>query len=184
LQWPETFNLIFGRTLNPYNRSLTPGGSSGGEGALIALNGSPLGVGSDVGGSIRIPAAFCGIYGLRPSYGRIPYQGTANSLEGQDSVPSVLGPMSSSLGGVKAFMKAVIDMRPWSKDPLAVRKSWDDDGYNLVEHGNGKGLCFAIMWDDGFVIPHPPIIRGLELAKTALLDAGHKGEMHISCPWF
>ncbi len=50
LQWPETYNKIFGRTLNPHNRSLTSGGSSGGEGALIGLKGSPLGVGSDIGG--------------------------------------------------------------------------------------------------------------------------------------
>jgi amidase len=51
-QWPETFNNIFGRTTNPHNRKLTSGGSSGGEGALIALKGSPLGVGSDVGGYV------------------------------------------------------------------------------------------------------------------------------------
>lgn len=50
LQWGETYNHVFGRTLNPYNLSLTPGGSSGGEGALIAMHGSPLGVGTDIGG--------------------------------------------------------------------------------------------------------------------------------------
>lgn len=65
----ETINNIFGRTLNPANRKLTSGGSSGGEGALIALKGSPLGVGSDIGGSIRIPAGFNGLYGLRPTVG-------------------------------------------------------------------------------------------------------------------
>lgn len=54
IQWPETFNNIFGRTTNPYNRSLTSGGSSGGEGALVALKGSPLGVGSDIGGYVSL----------------------------------------------------------------------------------------------------------------------------------
>lgn len=54
-QWPETFNNIFGRTSNPYNRNLTSGGSSGGEGALIAMGGSPLGVGSDIGGFVVGP---------------------------------------------------------------------------------------------------------------------------------
>ncbi|KAF8832169.1 hypothetical protein HHX47_DHR1001153 [Lentinula edodes] len=160
LMWSETFNHIFGRTSNPYNRSLTSGGSSGGEGALVA---------------------FCGTYGLRPSYGRVPYAGCVNSLEGQDSVASVLGPLSNSLSGIKTFMKAVIDARPWLKDPLAVRKRWSDDEYNLADHGNGKNLCFAIMWDDGLVVPHPPIIRGLEVVKKALLNAGHKGENFI---WF
>ncbi|KAJ3760549.1 general amidase [Lentinula raphanica] len=174
LMWTETYNHVFGRTSNPYNRSLTSGGSSGGEGALIAMRGSPLGVGSDIGGSIRIPAAFCGTYGLRPSYGRVPYAGCVNSLEGQDSVPSVLGPFSNSLAGIKTFMKTVIDAQPWLKDPLAVRKRWSDDEYNLADHGNGENLCFAIMWDDGIIVPHPPIIRGLEMVKKALLDAGHK----------
>lgn len=122
LMWGETFNNIFGRTSNPHNRSLTSGGSSGGEGALVALKGSPLGVGSDIGGSIRDPAALCGVYGLRPSYGRIPYGGAVNSMEGQDSMPSVLGPLSGSVGGLKIFMEAVINAEPWLRDPLTVRK--------------------------------------------------------------
>lgn len=72
LMLSETVNAVYGTTVNPFNRNLTCGGSSGGEGALIAMRGSPLGVGSDVGGSIRIPAAWQGLYGLRPSYNRIP----------------------------------------------------------------------------------------------------------------
>jgi amidase len=174
VMWPESFNNIFGRTTNPHNRSLTPGGSSGGEGALVALKGSPLGVGSDIGGSIRIPSAFCGLYSLRPSYGRVPYCGALNSLEGQDSVQSVFGPMTNSVGGVKAFIKAVVNAKPWLKDPLAVRKKWQEDEYNLADHGSGKDLCFAIMWDDGVVVPHPPIRRSLEMTKAALEKAGHK----------
>jgi len=175
LMWPETYNHIFGRTVNPYNRKLTSGGSSGGEGALIALKGSPLGVGSDIGGSVRIPAALCGIYGFRPSYGRVPYAGCANSMEGQDSVPSVLGPLSRSLSGIKAFMQSVAASKPWERDPLAVRKAWDEEGYQLRDHGGDpKALVFAILWDNGHVVPHPPIKRGLEEAKNALEKAGHK----------
>ncbi|KAI5124663.1 hypothetical protein M0805_004271 [Coniferiporia weirii] len=176
LMWPETFNNIFGRTLNPHNRGLTCGGSSGGEGALIGMKGSPLGVGSDIGGSIRIPSAFNGIYGLRPSNNRIPYEGAANSMEGQDSIPSVLGPLSISLSGVKAFTKAVVDLKPWRKDPLVVRKSWDEDAYQLKEHGDGKDLCFAILWDNGCTIPTPPIHRALELTKKALEAKGIRGK--------
>ncbi|KAG9314390.1 amidase signature domain-containing protein [Chiua virens] len=173
LMWPETFNNIFGRTTNPYNRSATCGGSSGGEGALIALKGSPLGVGSDIGGSVRIPAALCGLYGLRPSYGRVPYGGALNSLEGQDSVLSVLGPMTSSISGLKTFMEAVIKAKPWLRDPLAVRKKWDEDEYLLKDRDNGRKLCFAIMWDDDVCIPHPPVIRALELVQAALTKVGH-----------
>ncbi|EJD03924.1 general amidase [Fomitiporia mediterranea MF3/22] len=174
LMYGETHNSIFGRTVNPLNRNLTCGGSSGGEGALIAMKGSPLGVGSDIGGSIRIPSAFCGVYGLRPSYNRIPYEGSANSIEGQDSVPSVLGPLSTSLSGVKAFTKAVVDLKPWAKDPLAIRKAWDEDAYQLKEHGDGKDLCFAILWSNGSTLPTPPIHRSLEITKKALETQGIK----------
>lgn len=76
----ETINNIVGYTTNPKNRNLSAGGSSGGEGALISLKGSPLGFGTDIGGSIRIPAAFCGLYGLRPSAGRMPYEGYVLSM--------------------------------------------------------------------------------------------------------
>ncbi|KAG1736073.1 general amidase [Suillus paluster] len=165
LMFPETFNNVFGRTTNPYNRSLTSGGSSGGEGALVALRGSPLGVGSDIGGSVRIPAAFCGLYGLRPSYGRVPYCGARNSLEGQDSVLSVFGPMTNSISGVKIFMKATL---------LQFGRSGTKTSTISLDHGSGKDLCFAIMWDDGVVVPHPPIRRSLEITKAALQKAGHK----------
>ncbi|KAL5535558.1 hypothetical protein ACEPAF_3652 [Sanghuangporus sanghuang] len=174
LMWPETFNNVFGRTVNPHNRNLTCGGSSGGEGALIGMKGSPLGVGSDIGGSIRIPSAFNGLYGLRPSYNRIPYAGSRNSMEGQDSVPSVLGPISNSLSGLRVFMKAVIGLKPWTKDPLAIRKTWDEESYQLKEHGDGKDLCFAILWDNGVTIPTPPIRRALEMTKKALEAQGIK----------
>jgi aspartyl-tRNA(Asn)/glutamyl-tRNA(Gln) amidotransferase subunit A len=73
--WWETDNLVFGRTNNPWNLSRTAGGSSGGEAAAIASGLSPLGVGTDLGGSIRAPAHFCGIVGLKPTIGRVPYTG-------------------------------------------------------------------------------------------------------------
>jgi Amidase len=83
--------------------------------------------------------------------------------------------MANSIVAIKVFMKAVINTKPWLNDPLAVRKKWDEDEYNLVDHGSGKKLCFAIMWDDGVVVPHPPIRRSLEMTKAALQKAGHKG---------
>ncbi|KDR80683.1 hypothetical protein GALMADRAFT_60825 [Galerina marginata CBS 339.88] len=175
LMWGETYNHVFGRTLNPYNRSLTPGGSSGGEGALLAMKGSPLGVGTDIGGSLRIPSAFCGLYTLRPSYARLPYYGAANALSGQESITSVLGPMANSLSGVKDFMTAVLGKRPWNLDPVVIRKPWDEDEWNLCEHGGvGAKICFAMMWDNGVVRPHPPLVRAMQTTKAALEKAGHK----------
>ena len=83
----DTDNLVYGRTNNPYDLSRTPGGSSGGEAAAIAAGLSPLGLGSDVGGSIRLPAHFCGIAGLKPTTGRVPSTGHWPPFAG------LLGPM-------------------------------------------------------------------------------------------
>ncbi len=73
--WWETYNVLFGRTNNPYDPRRTVGGSSGGEAALIGAGASPFGLGSDVGGSIRTPSSFCGIFGHKPSQGMVPFTG-------------------------------------------------------------------------------------------------------------
>ncbi|GAA5873093.1 hypothetical protein JCM3774_000339 [Rhodotorula dairenensis] len=169
----ETVCNLYGRTVNPHNRALAAGGSSGGEGALVAMHGSPLGVGSDIGGSIRIPCAFNGLYGLRPSYDRIPYGGSSNSMEGFTVVPSVLGPMSTSLDGVKAFFRAVVDAEPWRYDPLALHMPWSEAGYALREHGDGKSLCFGVVHHNGMAKPDVPYVRALEMLKKALVAQGH-----------
>ena len=129
--------------------------------------------------SIRYPSVFNGLYGFRPSSTRVPYSGAVNTLEGIDTIPSVLGPLSNSLSGVKAFLKAVVGCEPWKLDPLCVRKKWDEAAYRLADRGNGKQLCFAIMADDGNAIPHPPIQRALKMAEAALVTAGHKGECGV-----
>ena len=79
----ETDSNLYGPTVNPYNRTLTAGGSSGGEGALLAMRGSCLGLGTDIGGSVRSPAANCGLYSLRPTALRLPYGGCADTADGQ-----------------------------------------------------------------------------------------------------
>src|ERR1700753_433092 len=71
----ETDNLVYGRTNNPYDLARTPGGSSGGEAAIVSAGGSPLGLGTDAGGSIRIPAHFCGLAAIKPTSGRVPRTG-------------------------------------------------------------------------------------------------------------
>ena len=124
---------------------------------------------------MRIPAAFNGLYGLRPSYGRVPYCLSVNSAEGQSAVPSVLGPLARSIDGLKTFMQVVAHGKPWTRDPLSPRMPWSQDMYDLAEHG-GKGarLCFAVMWDDGITKPTPPYVRALKETKKALLAAGHE----------
>lgn len=79
----ETCSNLYGPTTNPFNRTLTSGGSSGGEGALLGMRGSCLGIGTDIGGSVRSPAANCGLYSLRTTAKRVPYSGCIDTANGQ-----------------------------------------------------------------------------------------------------
>ena len=167
----ETVNNIIGCTWNPKNRLLTSGGSSGGEGALIGLRGSVLGFGTDIGGSIRIPAAFNGLYGIRPSAGRMPYEGMANSMDGQNSVLSVVGPLSCSVGGLRLAIKSILSQKPWLHDPLCLEMPWRDHEERRVEMGQ---LTFGVMKHDGTVTPHPPVQRAIEIVIARVKDLGHK----------
>ncbi|KAI0334415.1 general amidase GmdA [Cubamyces sp. BRFM 1775] len=167
----ETNNNIYGRTLNPYNRSLTPGGSSGGESALIAVHGSPLGIGTDIGGSIRIPAAYTGLYGLKGSVGRMPHAGLMGSHDGMDAIIGALGPIATSARDLALFCRVMLQQEPWLVEPPLLEIPWKQD----VAEGAGlpERLTFAILWDDGVVAPHPPILDALKRARDALLAAGH-----------
>ncbi|KAH7087436.1 amidase signature domain-containing protein [Paraphoma chrysanthemicola] len=159
----ETDSNLYGVTVNPYNRNLTSGGSSGGEGALIAMGGSCLGIGSDVGGSIRSPAANCGVYGLKPTAFRLPTDGWGYMMAGADSVETVLGPLSTSLEGLKMFMKVIIDAEPWLTEPALIPMPWRT--YAVPQD---RPLRIGVLWHDGIVRPHPPITRALTLLTDEL----------------
>ena len=182
----ETVNNIIGYTWNPKNRHLTSGGSSGGEGALISLKGSPLGFGTDIGGSIRIPAAFNGLYGIRPSAGRMPYEGMANSMDGQNTVLSVVGPLSHSVGGLRLAMKSLLSQQPWLHDPLTLEIPWRDEQEKQVldfarssESGKSQ-LTFGVLKNDGIITPHPPVQRAINIVVSKLEKLGHKVSLPTS----
>lgn len=164
-----SLNNITGKCRNPNNTSLTPGGSLSGEGALAAMKGSVFGLGSDIGGSIRIPAAFCGVWGLRPSLKRISCLGVASAYEDQvqEIVYPVLGPLAGSADDIDLFMSAVLGQEPWNSDPLIVPIPW-----RQVPEPKPTELTVAIIYDDGVVRPAPPISRALNLAKEKLEKAG------------
>ena len=175
----ETVNNIIGYTWNPKNRNLTCGGSSGGEGALISLRGSPLGFGTDIGGSIRIPAAFNGLYGIRPSTGRMPYEGMANSMDGQNSLLSVVGPLATSPGALRLALKSLLSQQPWLHDPLVHEIPWRDEQEKRIQDiiaapGDAGKLCFGLIRNDGHVTPHPPVQRAIETTVKALKAKGHQ----------
>ncbi|KAF7718109.1 Uncharacterized protein PECH_002446 [Penicillium ucsense] len=161
-------NNITGTTLNPHNRTLTPGGSSGGEGASIGFKCSPLGVGTDIGGSIRCPAAFCGGYGFRPTAMRNPMAGIQVACIGQETIHGVVGPMAStSVDDLELFQRAVLDQEPWEEETSLMPVPWR----NVIP---SRDITIGIMWDDGIVRPHPPITRALRMAKEKLVRAGIK----------
>ncbi len=92
--WIESENQLYGRTNNPYDASLTSGGSSGGEAAAVAVGGSPFGIGADIGGSIRTPALFCGVFGHKPSSGLVPNTGIWPAVTGTADEMLAIGPMT------------------------------------------------------------------------------------------
>ncbi|KAI9831132.1 MAG: hypothetical protein M1819_005220 [Sarea resinae] len=161
----ESSTNLYGATVNPYNTTLTAGGSSGGEGALIGIRGSCLGIGTDIGGSIRSPAANNGLYGLRPTSYRLPLRGCVSPMPGSEHIVAVIGPLSTTLEGVKVFMKTIIDTKPWLIEPSLLPFEWKPPPPI-------KKLKVAILWSDGVVKPHPPIIRALKDVAEKLKSAG------------
>lgn len=161
----NTSSALFGETCNPHNTNLSPGGSSGGEGALVGLHGSPMGIGTDIGGSIRSPAAFNGLFGLRPTTLRLPYDGTKQARDGQESVKSVIGPIAHSVRDLQLFMKTVIDAQPWVLDPKVIPLPWREFK---------RDVTIGVIWEDGIVMPHPPITRALSETVAKLKATGMK----------
>jgi amidase len=160
-----TDNVVYGRTNNPYDLTRTPGGSSGGAAAILAAGGSPLELGSDLAGSIRLPAHFCGIAGIKPTSGRVPRTGHFPPADGVLNAMLHVGPMARYvtdlvlvlpiIEGVDGIDAAIVPL-PLS-DPMAV---------------NLKGLRIAFHTDNGIMSPTPETAATVQAAATALSDAG------------
>ena len=162
----ETNNLVYGRTNNPYDLSRMPGGSSGGAGAIIASGGSPLDMGSDTGGSIRLPAHFCGIAGIKPNSGRVPRTGHIVPY-GMGAVDSLtqLGPMARFVEDLALAL------------PIIAGPDWRDPAIAPVPLGNPDdvavgSLRVAMHTDNGIMSPTKETADAVIAAATALRDAG------------
>ncbi|CAK9442331.1 uncharacterized protein LODBEIA_P60740 [Lodderomyces beijingensis] len=166
----DSENNYSGFTKNPFNLLLSSGGSSSGEGAVVSFGGSTLGVGSDIGGSIRSPAAFSGCHGFRPTTRRISNLGNVANYSGQESVSPVTGPLARSVADLELFMKAYINSgKPWDMDTWSLPKLWKD-----VAKPDVKQLTIAVVKDDGLVRVSPPIRRALAEVVAKLEAAGVK----------
>ncbi|CAE6455067.1 unnamed protein product [Rhizoctonia solani] len=176
----DTFSNIYGRTTNPHNRKLAAGGSTGGEGALVGSRASLLGVGTDSGGSIRthifkfntrIPSAWCGLYGLKPSSHRLPALGLTMPYNGKEDILIVTGPMAHSVRDLQLFCQVISEYEPWNLDPNTLSMPWN---LSLAYRESNDRLVIGMMSDDGIVSPHPPIVRRLQEVREALVAAGHE----------
>ncbi|KAH0286420.1 amidase [Aureobasidium namibiae CBS 147.97] len=157
-----------GRTLNPHNINLSPGGSSGGEAALIALRGSILGVGTDIGGSIRVPAGFVGIYGFKPTAYTLPMREFVNgAFPAELNILPSTGPMCTSLRDVDLFMHGILSQQPYIQDPRVVPLPWKGLGTDLQVSKTNR-LKVGIMFNDGVVQLQPPVLRALLEAQKFL----------------
>jgi Asp-tRNA(Asn)/Glu-tRNA(Gln) amidotransferase A subunit family amidase len=165
----ETDNLLSGRTNSPWDLNRTPGGSSGGEAAAIAAGMSAGGVGSDGGGSIRVPAHFSGICGLKPTPGRIPATGHYPASGGPFALIGVVGPMARTVADVRALFEVMQGPDDGDTCAAPVPLRWPSDG----EAGN---LRIGYFEDDGRTPVTPETRVAVRTAAEALQRAGFQVE--------
>ncbi|CDR41810.1 CYFA0S08e00298g1_1 [Cyberlindnera fabianii] len=159
----DTDNVITGRTTNPYNRKTSPGGSSGGESAAVALGASVFGIGSDIGGSIRVPAAFCGLYGIRPTCKRVTGLNSLSGGAGQESIFSSQGPFTRHLEDLEYYMEHYINGgKPWIQDPNMIPLEWKKETVDK------EAVTFGVLLTDTLVDPSDAIARGLKYVQEKL----------------
>ena len=155
----QTFNAVFGATRNPYDLSKTCGGSSGGAAVALACGMVPIADGSDTGGSLRNPPAFCNVVGLRPSPGRVP------SESGSWSPLTVQGPLARSVGDVALFLSAIAGPDP--RSPLSIQE--DGARFRTSLPRSFKGVRVA-WWRGLGGVPFEPEIRRVVDASRGVFD--------------
>jgi amidase len=165
----ETANLLHGRTRNPWDLERTPGGSSGGESAAIAAGLSAAGLGSDSGGSVRVPAHFTGICSLKPTPGRIPGRGHLPPCVGPFSTLGAIGPMARTMEGVALLFRTLSGQDPNDpvSPPVALREPGGDDL---------RTNTIGFFEDDGLVPVTRETRTAVHAAAAALRDAGFRVE--------
>ena len=163
----QSFNELFGTTNNPWDLERTPGGSSGGPGASVAMGFTGFEIGTDIGGSVRVPSSFCGIYGHKPSFGVIPTYGYLDSVRFHRNVSdvNVFGPMARSIADLRLLF-----------DLLAAPNPEDAVGWQLQlppSRADRLEDFRVVAWlDDEFCPVDPSVGAVLQAAVEALEDAG------------
>lgn len=163
----ECDSNVYGYTNNPYNTTLTCGGSSGGEGAAAGFHSACIGIGTDIGGSVRAPAGMQGIYGFKPTVGRLPTADSFNPTAGAQSIKATIGPMGRTLEITTFVTKLIIDSKPWIKRRELSAMPWVADPLE-----GKKKIRIGVMKSDNVVNPQPPVKRAIEEVSAKLKAAG------------
>src|SRR5689334_509835 len=158
----ETDNPIFGRANNPYIPQLTPCGSSGGEAAAIAACLSPAGIGSDLSGSIRVPAHFCGVTGLKPTVGRVPMDGHMPSASGIVGLGACIGPLARHVNDLALLFRVLAN--PTDGETMKANENLDTTKL--------RGMRLAWYAEDGTMPVADEIKQAIASAARALAGAG------------
>ena len=183
----ESENLIYGKTLNPFDKDRTSGGSTGGEAGLIRLLGSAAGIGSDIGGSIRIPASFCGIYGFKPTamrmsrIGAIDLDSTIKRGGHSSVVNSTMGPMARSLSDIVFLMKNILGEFP--NDLYILNKKFSEKRYQAFQDKNRR-LKIGYWFDTELMKTAAPIKDKMNLVVNTLKDLKKTGGYQIDIEEF
>jgi fatty acid amide hydrolase len=167
----ESANPLYGRTNNPWDPERAPGGSSGGEGAIIAAGGSPLGFGSDIGGSVRLPAHACGVHALKPTSGRLTMKGHAELYPGQEAVLAQPGPLARSVADLSLAFDVLSAEGQDIVDPAVPHVARRDPSEVSLEN-----LRVAFYTDNGFMRAAPALRRATLEAAEALRLRGARVE--------
>jgi amidase len=171
----ESANLIYGQTNNPYDATRTSGGSSGGEAALIAACGSPLGLGSDAAGSVRLPAAFCGIAGIKPTSGRLPRTGHFPPAGGWLEMVWQIGPMARRVEDLAEAMRLL-------SGPDGIDPTVPDVPFHEPDHVKLSQLRVAFYTDNGFAAADAEVEAVVRAAaRTAASVAQSVTEARPAC---
>ncbi len=161
----DTENAVIGQTRNPLDPSRSPGGSSGGEAALIAAGGSPMGLGSDTGGGLRVPAAFCGITALKPTQGRVANTGIYNQPGGFTDQRTQIGPAARCVGDLLLALR-VIDGPDYRDAGVVAMPIFDPDQMPL------EGLTIAYFAFDPDSLVTSSVSNAVGRSAQALARAG------------